>query len=80
MSRRASCGAVDFPDNSECLDLIEGRHKGVFALLDEQCGLIKQLVVSRSHQSYTNFATSTQDFEQNVENESAFCDPTLREM
>lgn len=33
---------VDFPDNRECLELLEQKHVGVLAVLDEQCVLISR--------------------------------------
>eukprot|EP00929_Paragymnodinium_shiwhaense_P105640 TRINITY_DN7068_c0_g2_i3.p1 TRINITY_DN7068_c0_g2~~TRINITY_DN7068_c0_g2_i3.p1 ORF type:complete len:1669 (+),score=441.76 TRINITY_DN7068_c0_g2_i3:89-5095(+) len=29
--------ALDFPDNQDCLDLLQGRPQGILALLDEEC-------------------------------------------
>ena len=40
---------VSFPDNQECLDLLENRSAGIFALLDEQC-----VVPKATDQSYAN--------------------------
>lgn len=33
---------VDFPDNRECLELIEQKRIGVLAVLDEQCKLMSR--------------------------------------
>ena len=30
---------IEFEDNQECIDLIDARHTGVFAVLDEECRL-----------------------------------------
>lgn len=28
---------LDFPDNQDCVDMLQSRHGGVFSMLDEEC-------------------------------------------
>ncbi|CAM9507367.1 unnamed protein product, partial [Heterosigma akashiwo] len=32
---------IEFPDNQDCLDLIEGKPQGLIAMLDDECRLPK---------------------------------------
>ena len=43
---------ISFPDNQEILDLIDKKHTGIFATLDEQC------IVPSSDQKFTRFLYS----------------------
>ena len=35
---------IEFPDNQDCLDLIESRQRGLFSMLDDECRLPGMLV------------------------------------